>query len=709
MSAEKLWQIPGPVPRAKLSPLYRISTLLAALGMVLLPVIYLGIIWAAGSWLWEYAQAGPAPSGKKGGSSRGNFAIYIVPLIVGAVVLLFMIKPLFSRRPKRVEPKQLRAQDEPELFAFIHEICDSVGAPRPKRVMVDLEVNASASLTHGLWSLFTRNLTLTIGLPLAGGLSARELGGVLAHEFGHFAQGTGMATTYAVRSVSFWFARVVYERDRWDELLEAWAKNSDWRIMIVLQCARLMVWLTRRVLWVLMVIGQFISSILMRQMEYDADHYEIQLSGSEAFIATARRLRVLGLGAHIAMERMEQSYSAKRLVDDLPGYMLHETDALPPETLTALADASAATTTGWLDTHPSDAQRIAAAERAAAPGILSTAAEGTALFRNFPALCREITLRHYRDVLEIVLSTVQIVPLEEVTAESERERQGGKSMEAIFHGMISPRTFIFVTPDCIEPVSDALIARNRAARTDPPEHLKITARELAEIQERDTIAAGVIALNSARIPVQAEPGWKFTSLHSADLHRHRAEWSLRMKDIDAQMVPVLAGFRERLATALSFLLSRPDCDPGLKEETTACLATLGCLEDQQENLNLLRSRVQDAGVVLESMERQTDGEAVYAVLQQATNVISTLVVRILGQTSKVPYPFPHAGGSIQFSSYLSADVKHPDPLLLNFLTGSTVLNRIYETYGRIMGRLAALTLEAEALMDAEETGSQPGA
>jgi hypothetical protein len=85
------------------------------------------------------------------------------------MVILFMIKPLFSRRPKSVEPRRLKREEEPELFEFINQISDLVGSPRPKRVQVDLQVNASAALTHGFWSLFTRNLTLTIGLPLAGG------------------------------------------------------------------------------------------------------------------------------------------------------------------------------------------------------------------------------------------------------------------------------------------------------------------------------------------------------------------------------------------------------------------------------------------------------------------------------------------------------------------------------------------------------------
>ena len=79
----------------------------------------------------------------------------------------------------------------------------------PSRIDVDTEVNASAHLRRGLKSVPGRDLVLTVGLPLAGGLSLPQLAGVLAHEFGHFAQGTGMAATYMIRTVNAWFARVV--------------------------------------------------------------------------------------------------------------------------------------------------------------------------------------------------------------------------------------------------------------------------------------------------------------------------------------------------------------------------------------------------------------------------------------------------------------------------------------------------------------------
>ncbi|MEO8429753.1 MAG: M48 family metallopeptidase [Verrucomicrobiota bacterium] len=121
-----------------------------------------------------------------------------------------MVKPFFAAKARTPEPITLDPAKEPLLFAFVQKICGLVGAPVPCRIDVDCQVNASAGLRRGLWST---DLVLTIGLPLASGMDMRQFAGVLAHEFGHFAQGAGMRLTYIIRQINFWFAQVVYERD----------------------------------------------------------------------------------------------------------------------------------------------------------------------------------------------------------------------------------------------------------------------------------------------------------------------------------------------------------------------------------------------------------------------------------------------------------------------------------------------------------------
>ncbi len=65
------------------------------------------------------------------------------------------------------------------------------------------------------WSFFTGQKVLTIGLSLIGGLSARQFVGVLAHEFGHFAQRFGMRCSFLVNSVNRWLEHCAYGEDAW--------------------------------------------------------------------------------------------------------------------------------------------------------------------------------------------------------------------------------------------------------------------------------------------------------------------------------------------------------------------------------------------------------------------------------------------------------------------------------------------------------------
>ena len=142
------------------------------------------------------------------------------------------------------------------------------------RIEVDNQMNASAGFDAGMFKLVRNRLVLTIGVPLVAGLDTSQFAGVLAHEFGHFTQGAGLRVTYIVRSINFWFVRVVYERDAWDQWLEETASELDFRIGWILQLARVAVFLSRRILWFLMMIGHIVSGFMMRQMEYHADAHE---------------------------------------------------------------------------------------------------------------------------------------------------------------------------------------------------------------------------------------------------------------------------------------------------------------------------------------------------------------------------------------------------------------------------------------------------
>ncbi len=135
----------------------------------------------------------------------------------------FLVKPFFSRFRDEGRRRSLTRKGEPLLFELVDCICEATGAPVPQRIDVDYQVNASAKPERGVWSAASARMVLTIGVPLITSLSATQLTGILAHEFGHFSQRLGMTATLIINNVNLWFTRLVYQRDQFDHC----ARQSD--------------------------------------------------------------------------------------------------------------------------------------------------------------------------------------------------------------------------------------------------------------------------------------------------------------------------------------------------------------------------------------------------------------------------------------------------------------------------------------------------
>src|SRR5687768_1743022 len=173
----------GKIAPTRLSPAYRVGLVFVAAAMLLLPLLYVGVIGVTGAAVWWHVTENSwLVAGRGGGQWR--LLLYLAPAIAGAVLVFFMIKPILAPRSRREEVIEVDPASEPVLFALIAAICRQVGAPMPRRVQVDCQVNASAAFNRGALGMLGNDLVLTIGLPLVAGLTVRELCGVLAHEFG---------------------------------------------------------------------------------------------------------------------------------------------------------------------------------------------------------------------------------------------------------------------------------------------------------------------------------------------------------------------------------------------------------------------------------------------------------------------------------------------------------------------------------------------
>ena len=407
----------GPVRGQRASFFYQFGLLLLTGAILILPLLYLAMVAAAGVGVyWWATHATVLLTGRTYGVYilLAKVFVYVTPLLTGGIIVFFMIKPLLARRPRHAQPLALNPANEPLLFGFITEICRTVGAPVPSRIDVDCHLNASASFRRAFRSFFGNDLVLTLGLPLVAGTNITQLAGVIAHEFGHFTQSLAMRLNYIIRGVNEWFARVIYERDQWDLMLEEWALDAeDWRVQMVVAVARLGVWFSRLLLKTLMWVGVAISAFVSRQMEYNADAYEIEFVGSQTFEETATRFATLGASLDFAYKTMRISWNQNHsLPDNFPSFLTLLDARMPEEKRSAIADRVGLERAPWYSTHPASGDRIRCARIAQKPGVFSLDAPARDLFSNFGVISRQVSLLHYMDDLGLPQPLINLRPPE---------------------------------------------------------------------------------------------------------------------------------------------------------------------------------------------------------------------------------------------------------------------------------------------------------
>ncbi len=401
----------GDIEPVRRTTSYGVSILFVAVAMLVLPILYILLLFGIAYLLFFHATSNAAAIFRVKHWAAILF-LYIGPLVIGVILLFFMVKPLFARRSRKYKLRTLEYAEEPLLFTLVARVADAVGAPEPRRIDIDGQVNASASFGSLSGILFGGDLVLTIGLPLVAGLSIEQLAGVIAHELGHFTQGMGMRLSFVIRSTNAWFARIVYEGDDWDEALAKACEGTDSRIGIILYVALLCIWLTRVILWLLMVVGHALSCFLMRQMEYDADRNEARLAGANNFAETARKLLLLQLVSNSAYGLASLSWYQKgKVPDDLSALILRLADSIPPKEFRKIEKKLEKSGTSFFDTHPSNGERLASVRRENAPGVFHLDGPAPQLFQDFAKLSRAITLKFYRTVIGKRVTRDSLVPV----------------------------------------------------------------------------------------------------------------------------------------------------------------------------------------------------------------------------------------------------------------------------------------------------------
>ncbi len=699
----------GEIEPVRATALYRLWIGLVAMIMLLLPLAYVVIIGLVAYVVYLHAIHNAVVfQGVR--NVKAAFALYFGPLVAGLAVIGFMLKPIFARPGTRQKTRALDPSVEPLLFAFVDGVCSSVGAPRPNRIEVNCDVNASAHRDAGPFSVFSNNLVLTIGLPLAAGLNLKQFSGVLAHEFGHFSQGAGMRVSYLIRLISHWFARVVYERDHWDETLNSWTSSGNsYGILLGVIC-KAAVWITRRILWVLMTIGNLASGFLLRQMEFDADRYEARMVGGKIFASTCWRLRELGLAENGAYADLRSSWQERRLPDNLPKLILANVSQIPAEVMAAYRKEMGQAKTGLFDTHPSDRDRIAHAREEGDEGIFHLDGPATDLFRNFDSLARVSTFDRYKLLLGPEIQKEQLFGVAELVQAQAVAQEGHQAFDRFFLNAYHPFQRLSLewtypkAPADGKAAAKALLQARKDLKSTRDANLG-AAKVWEGLHERAIVSDTAWTLRKADHPIKAADfGLDKPTAKAAEDAREAALADLRR--LDDRFEPFATAGARRLTLALGLLeteavVSRVAEGADRREEARAlytCVAHLGgrvipdlpILHRDLEMLTRLLNTLQNGN--------QKSQPMINACLRAGKQLHDRLEEFRWKIGDTIAYPFEHSREDATLAHYALPHVPETEKLGDLWQAATDALSRLATLYRRALGRLTLTAEEVEGAL-----------
>nr|WP_298165806.1 M48 family metallopeptidase [uncultured Pseudomonas sp.] len=302
---------PGNVPATLTRPTsaYKHQAWLAVASLALFVMLYFALVGWFGWTAWRLIHT--ALLG--GDNSIGYF------LVGGSAAFLcvFMLKALFFvNRGGAPDHVQILPEEQPKLFAFLNQLADEVGAPRPHRVYLSARVNAAVFYDLSIFNLlFPSRKNLEVGLSLVNVLTLSEFKAVLAHEFGHFAQ-RSMAIGCWVYIAQQIAAHVIAKRDALDKFLRVLSR-IDLRIAWIGWLLSLIVWSIRSLLDTVFRLVVLAQRALSRQMEFQADLVAVSLTGSDELVHALHKLQSADEAWDRALSFANGEYHQGRAVRDL--------------------------------------------------------------------------------------------------------------------------------------------------------------------------------------------------------------------------------------------------------------------------------------------------------------------------------------------------------------------------------------------------------
>jgi hypothetical protein len=428
-----------------------------------------------------------------------------------------------------------------------------------------------------------------------------------------------------------------------------------------------------------MMAGHAVSAMMLRQMEFDADQYQCRVAGSQSFGATFERLRCMAGAQSAAIADLIDAWRERRLADDLPAIIIARERDMKDEQRAALREPEKEKKTGWFDSHPCDADRLAAAGRQREAGLFAADAPATALFSDFPGLSRIATILFYRRMIGPRFQPNLLRQSGDLVAARVEQEQTHDALERYFGGLIDPARPVFPVPVPPAPASPHAAAERLLQLRSRFLQLHPTARDGAsQYSEQDDRAVSLATVRELRTAGFRKSGVKDAALDglSDDALRgaETAAKATRQKAADAIEHAIQLGL-ERLALALSL---EPRPEPPKKEAVEDDFGEYELADETPSNpaerahlaLNGLRSvavpfeslrwHVLALEVLIPRLQPHSNSRLMIDAVLWHSRKASGLLREIYQSLTQIAYPYTEQGQRLTLSAYLIPSMPPPE-------------------------------------------------
>jgi Zn-dependent protease with chaperone function len=259
-----------------------------------------------------------------------------IPLVLTGIAL----RSLWVSFPEP-DGLHLKYEDVPALFDLVREIESAIGSPRVHHILLADDFNAAVVQIPRLGFFGWQKNYLLLGLPIMQALSPEEFRAVIAHELGHL---SGAHSRFAG-----WIYRV---RQTWVQLVTRLQEERRHGSFIF----------ERFLNWYAPFFNAY-SFVLARAQEYEADARAVELAGGDH---AARALINLELKGRFLEEDFWPKFyrqadtQSEPPADVFTQFVSATQRQLPQDTARKWFLQVLAVPTGYEDTHPSLADRLAA-------------------------------------------------------------------------------------------------------------------------------------------------------------------------------------------------------------------------------------------------------------------------------------------------------------------------------------------------------------